>query len=174
MIRKSAGFTLMELIVTIIILGILAVIAYPSYRTIMQNMRVSSITNDFMATLAFARAEALARGSSVSVCAAADTSDTSCGSSANWNNGWIVFLDPTASGTIGDPSDRLKTHDPLQSGGVINTNQAFITYSRNGFALAGMGNYTITTPSCSGNSAQLINISNTGRADVTSTACTLP
>jgi type IV fimbrial biogenesis protein FimT len=164
----------MELIITIVIFSILSAVAYPSYRSIMQNMRVSAMTNDFMAALAYARSEALTRGTSVSVCAASSSAGTSCGTSANWNNGWIVFVDADADGVIANASDRLQVHDALAAGSVVTTTQAFVTYNRSGFTSAGAGNFTLTAPSCSGNSARLINIANTGRADVSATACTLP
>lgn len=168
------GFTLIEVIMTIVLIGILAAIAYPSYRAVIQNIRVSAITNDFMATLSYARSEALKRDQSISICPAADSSLTSCGASTDWANGWIVFVDPDADGTIGSSSDRLKTHDALNAGSLISTSIPYITYNRSGFLSAGTGSFTLTAPGCSGNSAQLITLAVTGRAAITSTACTLP
>jgi type IV fimbrial biogenesis protein FimT len=171
---KLKGFTLIEVIMTIVLIGILAAIAYPSYRAITQNIRVSAVTNDFMATLSYARSEALKRDQSISVCAAADSTLTACGNSTDWANGWIVFLDSDSNGVIATSSDRLKTHDALDAGSLITTSVPYITYNRSGFLSAGTGSFTITVPGCSGNSAQLITMSATGRAAITSTACTLP
>ncbi|MFN7096480.1 MAG: GspH/FimT family pseudopilin [Gammaproteobacteria bacterium] len=168
------GYTLIEMLMTLVLIGILAAIAYPSYRAVMQNIRVDAITNDFMSSLSYARSEALKRDESISICAAADSSLTSCGNSTNWANGWIIFVDSDADGVIATSSDRLKTHNALDSGSLISSTLAAITYNRSGFLSAGIGSFTITVPGCSGNGAKLITLSATGRASITSTACTLP
>jgi type IV fimbrial biogenesis protein FimT len=173
-VKRIYGFSMVELLMTLLLIAILAAIAYPSYRSFMQNTRATAVTNEFMSALAYARSEALKRGLPVTVCPASDTNLTDCGNSGSWSNGWIVFVDPDADGAIGNSADRLKTHDQLQGGSVVTSTQARVTYNRSGFLTAGVGSFTVTAAGCSGNSARLITLSATGRANVTTTACTIP
>ncbi|MFB3047047.1 MAG: GspH/FimT family pseudopilin [Acidiferrobacterales bacterium] len=84
------GFTLIELIVTVVIAGILISIAAPSMANFVKNGRLTSQANTLMADLAFARSEAVKRGANVTVCRSSDsaTCDTAAGS---WATGWIVI-----------------------------------------------------------------------------------
>ena len=85
----SAGFTLIELVVTVAIAALLMGIAAPSFRDSVLNSQHIAEYNDLMGSLRFARSEAIKRSSRTAVCARAN--DTACGS--NWSNGFLVFID---------------------------------------------------------------------------------
>lgn len=99
--RKNAGFTLIELIVTLAVAGILASLAVPSFKTTIQNNRLVTQSNDLLGAMLYARSQAIsgvANGTTnppryVTVCASSD--GATC-SSTNWANGWIVSGYPTA------------------------------------------------------------------------------
>ncbi|UCH54408.1 MAG: GspH/FimT family pseudopilin, partial [Pseudomonadota bacterium] len=65
---KTMGFTLIELIVTIAIVGILLAWAIPNFRTLIMNQRLATSANDFIADTSFARSEAVKRGGNVGIC----------------------------------------------------------------------------------------------------------
>ena len=85
-----AGFTLIELMVTIALAAIILTQAVPSFNSLVQNNRLISQKNEFISTLNLARNEALKRATRVTVCASTDqaTCDTT-----DWEQGWIVFSD---------------------------------------------------------------------------------
>lgn len=64
LMRRSAGFTLVELLVTIAVLGILASVAAPSFTTMLEKRRLIAATEGVYAHLQFARSEAVKFGGS--------------------------------------------------------------------------------------------------------------
>jgi type IV fimbrial biogenesis protein FimT len=85
----AAGFTLVELMITVAVVAILAAIALPSFQTSIRSNRAATATNEMIASLSLARTEAIRSNRSASMCASAD--GTACG--ANWSAGWIVWAD---------------------------------------------------------------------------------
>jgi len=65
--HEAAGFTLVELLVTIIIVAILAALAAPSFREFVASQRVKTASFDVMSLLTLARSEAIKRNSSVTL-----------------------------------------------------------------------------------------------------------
>jgi type IV fimbrial biogenesis protein FimT len=135
------GFTLTEMVIVTSIVAILLGIAIPSYRFISTSYRMSGEINSLVGDLEFARAEALKEGNDVTVCASANGANCSGGN--GWSIGWIVFSDPTGSGTVetGDPILKVQNTFTGQvpdafnaSGGV-----ASVTFNREGFAITSLG-----------------------------------
>jgi type IV fimbrial biogenesis protein FimT len=81
--RLSRGFTLIELMVTLTLIGVLAGLAVPSYRTFLINQQLSSASTDFLVSMLQARAEALRLGKNVAVLPTTGTS---------WSNGWYLSV----------------------------------------------------------------------------------
>ena len=90
--KHQKGFTLAELITAIVILGILATLAAPSFREVIQNNRLTGAANSFLSGLALVRSEAIKRNQRVVLCKSSDGErcDTS---STGFEQGWLVFVD---------------------------------------------------------------------------------
>ncbi|WP_426664593.1 GspH/FimT family pseudopilin [Rhodanobacter aciditrophus] len=94
--RNARGFTLIELMVTLAVLAILTMIAVPSFRDTIRRNRVNSASNALLADLGYARAEAIDRGQTVTMCPSAN--GTSCTSSGTaWGSGWMVYSYPAGA-----------------------------------------------------------------------------
>ncbi len=89
--KKHSGFTLIELMITLIIVGILLAVGVPSLRIFMQDNQMVASTNELISALHVARSEAIKLNTSVTICESSDGTD--CATTGNWENGWIVFVD---------------------------------------------------------------------------------
>ena len=63
--RRTRGFTLIELMIGITLLGILLVFAYPSYTSFIRNSQIRTAAESVLNGLQLARAEAIRRNSNV-------------------------------------------------------------------------------------------------------------
>jgi type IV fimbrial biogenesis protein FimT len=95
--NHQSGFTLMELMTTVVLAGIVLAMAVPSYSRFVASSRVSDQSGELVSALMFARSEAIRRNATITLCRAASDSATDCATAnANWGN-WIVR---TGAGTV--------------------------------------------------------------------------
>lgn len=64
---KQHGFTLIELIVTVVVIGILATIAVPSFSSYFERQRLVGAADSLHGAIRFARSESLKRNKAISV-----------------------------------------------------------------------------------------------------------
>ena len=86
------GFTLIEILVTITVAGILLGIAVPAFQSFVQNDRDSGQAMSLVSSFNYARSEAIKRASptGITVCPSAAGLACDAGSTA-WSLGWIVI-----------------------------------------------------------------------------------
>ena len=87
-IFKQTGFTLVELLITMVVLAILATIGIPSFTALIANNRATTATNELLAALQYTRSEAVRQNASFAICSSTD--GQSCSTENAWHNGWIV------------------------------------------------------------------------------------
>ena len=88
---RHAGFTLVELMVTVTLSVILIAIATPSFVTLLASRAAQAAADSLVSDLRLARFEAIKLSRTVSVCSS--ISGDVCSDSASWKDGWIVFVD---------------------------------------------------------------------------------
>lgn len=102
--KAIRGYTLLEMLVTISIIAIVAGMAVPSYRNLIDNSSLSSTANRFLGALRYARSEAVKRKGVVKICAT-DASGQCTGAAGNWVNGWLIYIDTNGSNLYELPGD---------------------------------------------------------------------
>lgn len=103
---QSAGFSLVELMVTMAVATILLATAVPAFSNLMAQNELAAASNAARGALMVARETAVMRGRPVSLCAGEPVS----GCNGNWSGGqWLVFLDANHSGNL-DTSETVLHH----------------------------------------------------------------
>jgi len=125
----AAGFTIIELMVVVGIVGVLSLFALPAMRDLVVTNRMKTLSLDLYTSLALARSEAVKRNSgNISMVAAA----------GGWQFGWTVCFDANGDGDCNDtaavpPDVVLIAGDAVDSSlALANPAGNIVTYNRDG------------------------------------------
>ena len=103
--NRSAGFTLIELVVTIAIAAVLAALVVPSFIQYQRNSELTSLTNSLLAAVNAAKGEAMKTGRNAFVIP----------KGSGWNSGWIVYVDMNRDNSYTEGTDiAVQTQDALK------------------------------------------------------------
>lgn len=114
--NKNFGFTLLELLVTLLIGAILMSIAIPSYNGLVTDGRISTAYNSMLGEISYTRSQAVKRAATVVICA---TTDGATCNSALWERGRLVFVDANEDGAVDGGDTLLKIFGSSQEGVTI-------------------------------------------------------
>ena len=120
---RQRGFTLVELIITVVVAGVLASIAIPSFNNFVREERITSLANELLTSLVYARTEAIKRNRRVTMCKSTNptAAEPTCNTAASpgWNTGWIIFVDGVPP-AVGNGQRETATEQLLRAAGPIN------------------------------------------------------
>jgi type IV fimbrial biogenesis protein FimT len=115
--RKPWGFTLPELLIVMAIVGIVATLAVPSFKRLIQANAISSGVDIFMADLRYTRSESIRRGGGVVMCRSdkPEAIKPTCGtgSTSGWQSGWIIYHDLNGNGNRTATETLLRVQTPF-------------------------------------------------------------
>lgn len=89
MVRRIQGFTLYELLITIVLIALLASLALPSLAGSIARSRQHVEINALFHAVHQARSESIMRRKVVSLCPTLDGQD--CAPGRDWSRGWLLF-----------------------------------------------------------------------------------
>lgn len=100
---NNSGFTLIEAMVVVSILALTLAVGLPNFSAFVNDNRISGNANEFIGAMTLARSEAVARGRLVTICRSENpnASSPSCAAGANWNTGWVVFVENASGSGVG-------------------------------------------------------------------------
>lgn len=162
---SEKGFTLVEVLVAVAILGIMLAIAVPSFNAAMLNSKLNSHSNNFLTSSNQARSEAIKRNTTIQLCASTcpvSTTTCTCATTGGWEQGWIILAGTTT----------LYRSNPLETGMKMTDASSVRTLT---FQPTGVGSTQATLTLCQnspsvGSREKVISVSATGRARITSTS----
>lgn len=170
--RRNKGFTLIELIITLMVAATLMAAAVPSFTTtIMNNRRLSQI-NELVGALTLARSEAVKRKTAISLCKSSD--GNSC-SGTGWEDGWIIFANDNDDNDRDSGEEILRVYAKLPDGNTLRGNgniSNYLSYRPDGFSNTN-GTFTLCD-SRGAVQARGVVISMTGRARIKSDSLACP
>lgn len=159
--RKAKGFTLIELMITLAILGVILGLAAPAMGDFVVRQRVSSQANELMLALAYARSEAVTRGIDVAVLPATNAN-------TGWSDGWCVGPEATMNNC--GHADRLRNFasakDVTITSSYLQSGATALFFKRDGTCPSCTNSINITSAKlkATGSDARCIDISLLGRA----------
>ncbi len=148
--KRQRGFTLWELLVTLLVAGIVFGLGIPNLLEFSRNNAMAGAANDFVSTLMAARTEAVKRQVPVTVCASVDpfAANPVCapdGANATGYFAWVdennnpvggvpTLTDPTDGNAIFDANETLLVAREIVDTLTVRTEggSAFVAYGPNG------------------------------------------
>lgn len=105
---QGRGFTMVELLVTLVVLAILLALAAPNMASFINNSRLRASQSELVSALTLARSEATKRGNFVVVEALAPVV-----AGAEFSSGWRVFEDKNNNGVRDDDEEIFRSYPAL-------------------------------------------------------------
>ncbi|MEX1057456.1 MAG: GspH/FimT family pseudopilin, partial [Natronospirillum sp.] len=162
-IVRSRGYNLLELMTTVAIAGIVALIGIPLMASMIENARVRSVASDLTMAVSLARNEAVRQGADMLVLAA--------GTPADYDKGWCVV--PAGADCEADSLIRLFNPPGDVAFVTVPNNSTSMTFNRQGVNTDGTESVSVQPSTCTSgdNRARTMTISPSGRPNVAAEAC---
>lgn len=140
--KKNSGFTLIELLIVLTIFSVLAGLAAPSMKGLIEARRTLASSRTLLMDLEYARSEAVSRSTDVTVCASLD--GATCSGSNVWATGWVVsIVDVNDCPAAGECVLRIEEN----RANSINFNSSVNSLTYNGFGeVSSAGSFIVCGP----------------------------
>ncbi|MDJ0758033.1 MAG: GspH/FimT family pseudopilin [Woeseiaceae bacterium] len=112
--KAERGFTLYELLITVLVIGVVLALGVPNFAEFTQNSRMTASANDLHAAFQLARTEAARAKSSITICASANSLAATPTCSGTWTDGYIVFVDDDDNAARASTEAILRVHGPAE------------------------------------------------------------
>lgn len=137
--RRSRGFTLYELMITIALAAVIFGLAVPAFRDFARNGRLSGAANEMLVTLTTARNEAVRRSVRTSFCPAESPESTEAVCDEEATAGFISFVDVNGNCQRDGDDDVIVSSFVTHTDVTAGNNILCVGYAGNGFRVPTAG-----------------------------------
>ncbi len=132
--HRNNGFSALELLITIAILSILALVTLPNMSGLLQSSRMGSAKNSLIVTLQRARMESASTSRNSVLCPSANGEQ--CLATGDWSRGWLLYRDDNGNGRFDPVESLLQVHamDPTELRVRTSDGRRKVTYRNMGRA----------------------------------------
>ncbi|WOE42220.1 GspH/FimT family pseudopilin [Acinetobacter chinensis] len=143
-LKRKNGFTLFELIVTIAVIGIIAVLAVPSFKNLMASQEAKKNVQILNSVIQLAKSQSVTHRTNTVLCSSADGS--SCQAN-QWATGYILFLDRNKNGAVDSGEKVIQSEETGLKYGTLtwvgSGSVAYLTFRKpNGLPIGSNGTFT--------------------------------
>lgn len=135
--RRHAGFTIIELMITVAIVSILLVVGVPSMTRFLADRAAEANAQEFIEAVRFARTEAMKRAQPIKLCATdAPEAEAPVCKGDDWSKGWLVVHSGSSQVLrIQNGLQAMRATDPVDAAA------GEIEFQSTGIAFGGDGTY---------------------------------
>lgn len=141
--RTQTGFTLYELLITVLIVGVVLTLGIPNMTAFTANSRITTSANDLHAAFQVARSEAARAKTNITICASDNSTDLALADcQGTWEDGFIVFIDNNGDiSRSGAGETVLRAHPPVADGVSLRVagDATFFSYASTGLGRGNVG-----------------------------------
>lgn len=149
--KRQAGFTLIELMVTLAVLAVMLTLSAPSFTSFMRSAELSTTANSFVASVNAARSEAMKRNLPALVMPLES-------GRRDWSQGFVAFVDVDRDGAYTESVDITVLSQPIANSflkvtgtGTAKYAPSYVRYDGSGFSKKLDGSFSALSLSFSRN-----------------------
>lgn len=143
--RTQHGFTLYELLITVLIIGVVLTIGVPNMLAFNQNGRMTATANNVHSAFHLARSESSRAKSNITVCASSSSMGNTPDCEGTWNQGFIVFVDEDGDLSVDAGTDSVLRAFPAVDDSItlaVENDATYFSYASTGLGRANVGGNT--------------------------------
>lgn len=141
--RTQTGFTLYELLITVLIVGVVLTLGIPNMTAFTANSRITTSANDLHAAFQVARSEAARAKTNITICASDNSMDLALADcQGTWEDGFIVFVDNNGDLARSGAGETVLRAHPAVADGVslrVAGDSTFFSYAATGLGRGNVG-----------------------------------
>ncbi|WP_313348743.1 GspH/FimT family pseudopilin [Stenotrophomonas sp.] len=144
--RLSKGFSLVELMITLVVIGVVAAIAFPNFQNLIRSNRVATAQNELIGLVNLARSDAIRNNNGGAVCG----SSNGTGCDGQWAKGMLAFSDSNGDGAFSSGETVLR-YSAVNGAMTVTGPNAMIAFDSRGRRRDGANQVVTLRPAQCGN-----------------------
>lgn len=140
--QTQNGFTLYELLITVLIVGVVLTLGIPNLSDFTRNSRITTTANDLHSAFHVARSEAARAKTNITICASDNSMTAAANCQGSWEDGFIVFVDANGDLTRGGGAETvLRAHPGIAEGVTVavGADATYFSYASTGLGRGNVG-----------------------------------